>query len=380
METWTTSDPLWLGMNQYQRAAAMALLEAGKSLPAAKNVLGAMINRATASGADLGEQVGRKIYQPSIEPMQQRRLRDVVRSPLFQELTRTAENFWTGREEIPHRATHFLVPENVMSKLEAKNPKKYKTWRTWTGYDDKTQQYTNNVQFRDDRHVFLSPDERLNKQLASFRGEAQTNPVRNVATRLSDVLFGSNVGSANAALPPKAFGDAEPIPHMAPYGDAMRFMGENATSPWDTTPSAMPYTEEIKPSGFDAFFGPQRVAEQPVHLNSPTVDAGFFAGPEQYKRASPAPQVQPSTLPPYEMPRRQYQTEQVEESPWTKPGYGGQPMGGNDVMDFLLREYAARQGATKDDVPSPLAALLENYLVAQSAMPILDMQYGWTGD
>jgi hypothetical protein len=157
--TWTATDPRWRALNPYQRAAAMALMEAdGMDTTAARNALGAMINRAMRTGADLGEHVGQRIYQPAIEPAQQARLDRIVRSPAFSELTGWAERRHRGQEADPVQgATHFLAPERTMLALEAQNPQKYRSWRQWTGFDPASNQYRG-VIMRDASHAFLAPE------------------------------------------------------------------------------------------------------------------------------------------------------------------------------------------------------------------------------
>lgn len=161
--TWTASDPRWQALNPYQRAAAMALMEADGADPnSARNALGAMINRATKSGVDLGEHVGQRIYQPSIEPAQQARLDRIMKNPAFSDLTGWAERRARGQEADPVQgATHFLAPEKTMLALEAKEPNKYLNWgprgQNWTGYDPATGQYRG-VVMRDSSHAFLAPE------------------------------------------------------------------------------------------------------------------------------------------------------------------------------------------------------------------------------
>lgn len=158
-------DRSWQQLDPYQKAAAMALLEADSkgskiSFADARNALGAMVNRADKEGADLGDHVSGKIYQPTIEPSQYARLQSVTRMPEFQALTELAR----GREagEIPDwvgGATHFLAKPDVMLRLEADDPQKYRSWRKWTGYDDATGKYANEV-MSDSSHVFLAPEGR----------------------------------------------------------------------------------------------------------------------------------------------------------------------------------------------------------------------------
>lgn len=160
---WTASDPTWAKLNPFQKAAAMSLMEADKmDARDAKNALGAMINRAAKNGEDLGAHVSQKIYQPTIEPGQQRRLGMILNSPQFQQLTQWAEARAAGQEPDPvNGATHFLAPERTMLELERSDPQKYKNWgprgANWTGFDETTGQYKG-VVTRDKSHAFLAPD------------------------------------------------------------------------------------------------------------------------------------------------------------------------------------------------------------------------------
>jgi hypothetical protein len=143
-------------MNPYQRAAAMAMMETHDPVGTI-NIVGAMVNRARHDKADLGTQVGSRIYQPSFEPAQEKRLSDIIKNPHFYALADVAEKYWTGERPVPHSATHYLAPESTMLALEKQDPDKYKSWRSWTGYDDSTGSYKN-VAFRDNSHAFLTPD------------------------------------------------------------------------------------------------------------------------------------------------------------------------------------------------------------------------------
>lgn len=137
----------------------MALMEAdGMRIDDARNTLGAMINRSAKSGEDLGAHVSRAIYQPTIEPSQQARLDRILKSPYFSELTGWAQQRAAGQIDDPvGGATHFLAPEKTMLALEARDPRKYRSWRSWTGFDPKTGSY-NGVMMRDASHAFLAPD------------------------------------------------------------------------------------------------------------------------------------------------------------------------------------------------------------------------------
>jgi hypothetical protein len=116
-----------------------------------------MVNRARHDKVDLGDQVGSKVYQPSFEPAQEKRLADIIRNPQFHKLAGVAEEYWANNRPVPHTATHFLAPESTMLALEAKEPNKYKSWRDWTGFNPETKSY-GHVAFRDTQHAFLNPD------------------------------------------------------------------------------------------------------------------------------------------------------------------------------------------------------------------------------
>lgn len=156
-------DASWSQLSDYQKAAAIALLEAdskgGKvDIVAAKNALGAMINRADKEGQELGKHVSGKIYQPTIEPEQYARLQHITRLPAFRDLTDIAEQRATGQiDDWVGGATHFLAKPQVMLDLESKDPAKYKSWRKWTGFDESTGRYKNEV-LADSSHVFLAPE------------------------------------------------------------------------------------------------------------------------------------------------------------------------------------------------------------------------------
>jgi hypothetical protein len=70
------------------------------------------------------------------------------------------ERYDQGLEDDPTGgATHFLAHPKVMLALEAKNPRKYRSWRSWTRFDPATGDY-GNVTFRDRSHSFLAPEGR----------------------------------------------------------------------------------------------------------------------------------------------------------------------------------------------------------------------------
>jgi hypothetical protein len=173
--SWTRSDPRWAKLSAPERAAAMALMEADRRNPLdARNAAGAMINRAAKSGQDLGEHVSRKIYQPTIEPAQQRRLNSILKSPEFGDLKGWVDRRMGGLEADPvNGATHFLAPPSTMLALERSNPSKYKNWgprgANWTSFDPASGQYRATV-LQDKSHHFLAPE---GKHSVPFRGGDQ---------------------------------------------------------------------------------------------------------------------------------------------------------------------------------------------------------------
>lgn len=167
--TWT-SQRIWQELNPYQRAAAMAIMEAdGRDPVAARNVLGAIINRSERTGDPLGDHVSKPIYQPTIEMNQFARLPSILKSPQFQEMTQLAERRAKGQEaDWVQGATHFLAPERTMLALHAREPDKYHNWgplpnsrgvpgRNWTGFDPAKGEYRG-VILRDNSHAFLAPE------------------------------------------------------------------------------------------------------------------------------------------------------------------------------------------------------------------------------
>lgn len=156
--TWTATDPRWAAMNDHQRAAAMALMEAdGADRDDARHALAAMHNRATKEKVELGQHVSTRVYQPTFEPAQQKRLDAILAKPAFKELVGWSERRAAGQEaDLVNGATHFLAHPKTMLALEAQNPGKYRSWRSWTGFDAKAGDYRG-VLFRDRSHSFLTP-------------------------------------------------------------------------------------------------------------------------------------------------------------------------------------------------------------------------------
>jgi hypothetical protein len=154
---WAAHNPTWKALSSVEKAAAMALLEADGANPEdARNALAAMINRSSKTGEELGAHVSRSIYQPTIEPAQERRLSRILASPKFEQLRGWAEKRVAGEEADPvGGATHFLASEKTMLALEAREPRKYRSWRKWTGFDGTGYR---GVVMRDGSHAFLAPE------------------------------------------------------------------------------------------------------------------------------------------------------------------------------------------------------------------------------
>jgi hypothetical protein len=156
--TWTARDPRWAKLGDHERAAAMALMEAdGLRFEDAKNALAAMHNRAAKDKLKLGEHVSTKHYQPTFEPAQQKRLDKILGSAQWATLLDWSKRYAAGMEKDPVKgATHFLAHPKVMLALEAKQPRKYRSWRSWTGFDQAAGTYKNQT-VTDKSHAFLAP-------------------------------------------------------------------------------------------------------------------------------------------------------------------------------------------------------------------------------
>lgn len=160
--TWTATDDTWKRLTPYQKVAAMALMEADAADPDdARNAAAAMLNRASKGKEDLSTHVSSRLYQPTFEPAQHRRLQGIINSPHFAKITTWAERYATGQEKDPtNGATHFLAHPNVMLALEAREPQKYRSWRKWTGFDATSRSYRNQT-ITDRSHAFLAPEGRF---------------------------------------------------------------------------------------------------------------------------------------------------------------------------------------------------------------------------
>jgi hypothetical protein len=158
---WTQTNEQWKALGPFEKAAAMALMEADKEDPLnAGNALAAMINRAQQRKVDLGEHVSSRSYQPTFEPAQEKRLASTLKNPVHRDLAAWGERYANGQEDDPTGgATHFLSHPRVMLSLEASNPRKYRSWRGWTGFNPATGAYRNQT-IADRSHAFLAPEGR----------------------------------------------------------------------------------------------------------------------------------------------------------------------------------------------------------------------------
>ena len=160
--TWTSQDPRWAALSSVQKAAVMALMEAdGMKFDHAKNAAAAMVNRSMKDNQELGKHVSARIYQPTFEPAQHKRLGAILNSPKFKEMEQWITRYQAGLENDPtNGATHFLAHPRVMLALEAGEPRKYRSWRSWTGFDQRTGMYRNQT-ITDGSHAFLAPEGRF---------------------------------------------------------------------------------------------------------------------------------------------------------------------------------------------------------------------------
>lgn len=163
--TWTASDPTWQKLDSHQRVAVMSLMESGDytkaDLERARNAAAAMHNRASKYGIDVGYHVSSRHYQPTFEPAQHSRLQTILKSKAFAEMMSWSQRYAAGQEVDPtNGATHFLVHPKTMLALEAREPMKYRSWRSWTGFDQASMAYRNQT-MTDHVHAFLAPEGRF---------------------------------------------------------------------------------------------------------------------------------------------------------------------------------------------------------------------------
>lgn len=258
MAYWANSDPTWLSLSGPQRAAAMALMEAnvgskGIDKSAARNALGAMVNRSEAEGVPLGEHVSGKIYQPTIEDNQRARLKQIIESPEFTELTQLAQSRASGAvPDWVSGATHFLAPPSTMLALEAREPNKYKSWRKWTGFNPETGQYANTV-LSDGSHVFLKPEGANSSTPKSppatlASGSADKPPAPNQSSDamfpfLAKLFSSALAGGGGSAIPgASAAGAATPMagPELGEFGGLLNDLFGGGQPAQGGTASAAP--------------------------------------------------------------------------------------------------------------------------------------------
>lgn len=278
------NNPYWRSLSGPERAAAMALLEAdarnGKiDVGSARNALGAMINRSVRDGVELGDHVSQRIYQPTIEDKQFARLSKVIGSPEHQQLTELARSRLSG--EVPdwvQGATHFLAPESTMLALEAKNPRKYRSWRTWTGFDPEKGEYRG-VLFRDGSHAFLAPEGQFSAP--SRPGASPLAPVEN--TPAAPVEVAQTLAQPGAAV--QAFSAPQPASEQDPAKNFLQQFLALAQQPWSSMEAQPGLLQQIASiQGADgvslgeampmfgslaSVVGPQK----PVALNTPAAPA-----------------------------------------------------------------------------------------------------------
>lgn len=263
--TYWGNNPYWSRLSSADKAAAMALLEAdsrgGKiDVGAAKDALGAMINRAARDGVDIGDHVSGRIYQPTIEPSQFARLGKIVGSPEHQQLVQAYNDRVSGKTpDWVNGATHFLAPERTMLSLEAQDPRKYHSWRSWTGYDDATGQYKG-VLMRDGSHAFLAPEGAYSAVFdgsGAVTGAAPTTQVASVPpmpaeaspspTPAGGMLSMASLGSGDGSsgLLGSFFGKGG---MLDTFGAAMtKAPAQSSSKPQDTQDAPMPQMQAPRP-------------------------------------------------------------------------------------------------------------------------------------
>ncbi len=282
-------DPSWQKLSNYEKAAAMALMEADvvdgrPDVGSARNVLGAMINRADRDGVDLGVHVSTRIYQPTIEPVQYSRLAKITKLPEFQALRNLAQQRDEGLvDDWVGGATHFLAHEPVMERLQAAEPGKYRSWVDWTGYKGNNGQYANpdgSPVFRDRSHAFLAPEGRHSANrapLVDVEGHQYlpsdvkpptleekvglTRPSSGQPATKATTAAGSKVGGKLPSLSQALFGVEKPVLGNM-LGMAIEPTGKFANPMSSTTSEAsamtLPGSQPVEDQQQQAFVLPQR--------------------------------------------------------------------------------------------------------------------------
>lgn len=170
MSDWR-NDGVWRNLTPSQRLALMGLLERdGGDYASGINTIHANINRARALDWDTDRVLNFKgrgrdgtpnrygWFQPLDEPGQRARADALLKHPDFALYDAEAQAAINGF--VPDRvggATHYLSKPGTMLALEAREPGKYKSWRSWTGFDPATREYRNQTAV-DRSHAFLAPE------------------------------------------------------------------------------------------------------------------------------------------------------------------------------------------------------------------------------
>lgn len=219
MTDWRSS-AVWRNLTPSQRLALMGLLERdGNDYESGINTIHANINRARSLDWDTDRVLNYKgarnrygWFQPLDEPGQRARVESLLNHPDFALYDAEAQAVLNGFA--PDRvagATHYLAKPGTMLALEAREPQKYKSWRSWTGFDPGTGQYRNQT-VADRSHAFLAP------QGAAPEGEGKLPELSLIAPDGSNgdphrMMF----TSANGFLPPAARAPSDLPMARVPY-------------------------------------------------------------------------------------------------------------------------------------------------------------------
>lgn len=260
MSDWRSS-PLWRNLTPAQRLALMGLLERdGNDYESGINTIHANLNRARSLDWDTDRVLNFKgrgrdgtpnrygWFQPLDEAGQRNRAGALLEHPDFPLYEAEAQGALNGF--VPDRvggATHYLAKPGTMLALERREPKKYKSWRNWTGYDSGTGEYRNQTAI-DRSHAFLAPE-----------GPAPEDAGKLPALSLIN-QDGSNgdpsrmmYTSANGFLPPPVR-RPEPSPAMARAPDPSAPKSPAWEAPYEVASEIKPKPAEAgakKPNAFD---------------------------------------------------------------------------------------------------------------------------------
>lgn len=242
-QPWTIGDPRWQALGDHERVAVMSLMEADRGkdyVDNATNVMHAIHNRASVEGVPLGRHVSGRVYQPTIEPGQQHRLGQILRSPEYQRMLQTSRDRASGTAtDTTGGATHFLAHEPVMERLRNANPNMYRSWPGWTGYRDGGGRYQN-VHMRDASHAFLTPkggraapvSGDAEAQPGGFYGETRAPSSALLSRRDNAVPIGRSRGDVETIGAPFQTETRLPqaLPDLTPTPEAMGFAGGSDAS------------------------------------------------------------------------------------------------------------------------------------------------------